>query len=305
MGFIRKLFLKLLHNTGLWVLFSVVLNKIYAVKILSAKETFDWIQKGYSIIRFGDGELRLMLQVGDTGFQKRDSQLEKDLKEIYFSYCNLESNKNFILCLPGAFSCCKREYEMTKEASYWWFVFSYKYFRKLKSVFSVGRDKVFGEAFITRPFNSTQNVKFASEVFDEFKKTIRNKNILIIEGRLTRFGLGNDLLEEAKSVRRILGPEVDAYGRVEEIYRRAKSETCDILLIALGPAAKILAYKLTIKGFICIDVGHLDIEYEWYKVRAKEKICIPNKFVNESKERYIEDDFVDSDYVRQIIYECR
>lgn len=92
MGFIRKLFLKLLHNTGLWVLFSVVLNKIYAVKILSAKETFDWIQKGYSIIRFGDGELRLMLQVGDTGFQKRDSQLEKDLKEIYFSYCNLESN---------------------------------------------------------------------------------------------------------------------------------------------------------------------------------------------------------------------
>lgn len=112
-------------------------------------------------------------------------------------------------------------------------------------------------------------------------------------------------MEEAKSVRRILGPEVDAYGRVEEIYRRAKSETCDILLIALGPAAKILAYKLTMEGFICIDVGHLDIEYEWYKVRAKEKICIPNKFVNESTERYIEDDFVDSVYERQIIYRCR
>lgn len=175
MGFIRKFFLKFLHNTGLWVFFSVVLNKIYAVQILSVKETFDWIRKGYSIIRYGDGELQLMLQVRGTGFQKRDSKLEKDLKEIYFSYCNLESNKNFILCLPGAFSCCKREYEMTEEASYWWFVFSYKYFRRLKNIFSVSRNKVFGESFISRPFNSTQDVRFAGEVFDQFKKTIRRK----------------------------------------------------------------------------------------------------------------------------------
>ena len=46
------------------------------------------------------------------------------------------------------------------------------------------------------------------------------------------------------------------------------------MLIALGPTATILAYDLAEKGVQALDVGHIDIEYEWFlrKDRTHKKI---------------------------------
>lgn len=303
MGFIRKLILKFLRFSGLYIVFFFLINKVFSLNVLTVKETFGLIKKGKTVIRFGDGELRLLMGVGEAGFQRRDSKLEVELNEIFHSYISGQE-REILLCMPGALSSLSREYVMTREVFFWWFTFSVKYFKELRCLFSLCRGVSFGEAYITRPYYAVQDLEFARYVFEEFKNLFRGKRLLILEGRFTRFGVGNDLLDGAKSVRRILGPEVDAYEKVGEIYERSKLEDCDIVLIALGPAAKILAYRLNKVGYCCLDVGHLDIEYEWYKARAKEKVSILNKYVNESKEKFVMKGALDEDYEREVVYRC-
>ena len=42
-----------------------------------------------------------------------------------------------------------------------------------------------------------------------------------------------------------------------------------LILLALGPTATVMAYNLAQKGYQAIDIGHIDIEYEWYRMGAK------------------------------------
>jgi hypothetical protein len=54
-----------------------------------------------------------------------------------------------------------------------------------------------------------------------------------------------------------------------------------LILIALGPTATVLSYDLSRLGYQAIDIGHIDIEYEWFLKNATKKIKIKNKYVNE------------------------
>ena len=54
-----------------------------------------------------------------------------------------------------------------------------------------------------------------------------------------------------------------------------------LILIALGPTATVLSYDLNRLGYQAIDIGHIDIEYEWFLKNATKKIKIKNKYVNE------------------------
>ena len=54
------------------------------------------------------------------------------------------------------------------------------------------------------------------------------------------------------------------------------------MLIALGPTATVLAYDLSQKGIQALDVGHIDIEYEWYLRKDRTHQKIENKFVSEA-----------------------
>ena len=55
-----------------------------------------------------------------------------------------------------------------------------------------------------------------------------------------------------------------------------------LVLVALGPTATVIALDLCNKGIQTIDIGHADIEYEWFLCHAQQKISIKNKFVNEA-----------------------
>ena len=54
-------------------------------------------------------------------------------------------------------------------------------------------------------------------------------------------------------------------------------------LIALGPTATILAYDLHKLGYQSIDIGHVDIEDEWFLRNCTNVTPIENKYVNEAK----------------------
>ena len=49
----------------------------------------------------------------------------------------------------------------------------------------------------------------------------------------------------------------------------------------LGPTAKVLAYHLSKKGIQAIDLGHIDSEYEWFKMGATSKVKFSYKHTAE------------------------
>ena len=77
-----------------------------------------------------------------------------------------------------------------------------------------------------------------------------------------------------------------------------------LILLALGPTATILAYDLAKEGYQAVDIGHMDIEYEWYLRKADRKIDIENKAVNEVSgvvDKEIKDRELKAIYESQII----
>lgn len=104
-----------------------------------------------------------------------------------------------------------------------------------------------------------------------------------MEGAKSRLGIGNDLFNNVKGIERILVPEINAFNKYDEIINEVKKLSKDkLILLAAGPTATVLAYDLYKEGYQAIDIGHVDIEYEWFLRKAETKIKIENKFVCEA-----------------------
>ena len=73
--------------------------------------------------------------------------------------------------------------------------------------------------------------------------------------------------------------------------------------MALGPTATVLAAELSQLDMQALDIGNIDIEYEWYLRGAKERIPIPGKYTNEAKNGIgrIASDCRDEKYLSQIV----
>ncbi|MDE6363163.1 MAG: GT-D fold domain-containing protein, partial [Lachnospiraceae bacterium] len=139
--------------------------------------------------------------------------------------------------------------------------------------------------------------------FRALRELWKDRDITIIEGEKTRFGVGNDLISNARSCERILGPAVNAFEKYEELLAQARQTGKDrLILIAMGHTATVLAYDLAREGFQALDIGHLDIEYEWFIRKADRKIAVEGKYVNEAPlGRVVPETISDEKYNSEII----
>ena len=78
--------------------------------------------------------------------------------------------------------------------------------------------------------------------------------------------MGNDLLDGAKSISRILFcPVKNAFKKYDQILSAFDEVDSDVLILAaLGPTATVLAYDLCKKGYQAVDFGHISEEYECF-----------------------------------------
>ena len=112
-----------------------------------------------------------------------------------------------------------------------------------------------------------------------------DREVLLVEGEKTRLGVGNDLFDDAVSVRRILAPAIDAFKYYDKIKETViRNYHGELIIMALGPTATVLAADFAMLNMQALDIGHIDIEYEWYLHGAKERVAIPGKFTNEAKD---------------------
>lgn len=272
----------------------------YFYKILFKKPTIrtieDTIEKiikdGCSITRYGDGELDIMAG-RDIPFQKFDPILAKKMREALVC----EDDKLLVGihdCFAGQKDCLLsvRQYwkrNLRKNLKYW--------HRFLK------RDKIYYNACISRPYMRYADKSDCKRRFDLLKAIWRDKDIVIIEGEKSRLGVGNDLFDGAKSIQRILGPAENAFFVYTDIIKYVKENISQdkMILLALGPTATAMAYDLHKLGYQVIDIGHVDIEYEWFSMGATEKIAIKNKYTNEAREGNIVGDIGIDAYDSQIL----
>ncbi|WP_297819771.1 GT-D fold domain-containing glycosyltransferase, partial [uncultured Lactobacillus sp.] len=118
----------------------------------------------------------------------------------------------------------------------------------------------------------------SNKSFDKLKAIWQDRDVLIVEGKLTRSGEGNDLFAGARSIKRIVCPAKNAYSKLEQI-ESAIRENADnrLVLVMLGPTAKVVVDDLRDMDNQIIDLGHIDSEYEWYKMKTLYAVALPNK----------------------------
>ena len=244
-----------------------------APNIMTLEETVETILKtGCSVSRFGDGEAKLVAGT-DISFQRADPFAVNKLREV------LSSDEPFhLVCLPDVFNDLSY---MDADSAAHWKKHVAKYRRTWYSYLKA--DKTYGNAFVSRCYMMFNDKSRCRERFDLLRRLWDGRDILIIEGEKSRLGVGNDLFDNAASVKRILGPVSDAFSRYGELLRETvKNADGKLVLLALGPAATGLAFDLYRDGFQAIDIGHIDIEYEWFLSGAKYKTPVKNKYVNEA-----------------------
>ncbi len=272
------------------------LKNISMPNVRNVEDTLNRISnESVSISRFGDGELELMFLDKSLPFQRFDEGLKSRLFEVLKSDLS-----DFLVCIPntwGDMSCLRGDiYKFWVEK-----VVELRPFMNIHLDFS----KEYYDTSVTRCISEG--------VYNKFKTFFANRTIIIVEGEKTRFGVGNDLLDKARSIKRILCPAKNAFDKYNQILEACKSlrgggatgfqDPQTLFLIALGPTATVLAYDLHKLGYRAIDIGHLDICYEWFLRKAENKIKIPGKYVNEVSGGDVVEDCTDKDYLSQII--CR
>ena len=238
-----------------------------SIKFKSREETLnELIYNKKSITRFGDGEFKIIFGI-NTGFQKFNYTLREKLLQVL--------NSNYSDLLVGIMQIYKNRHPYW----IWWFK---KY--KLKLAKIINTNKTYYDAGITRFYNPVINRTNIYKYIKKFKIIWNNRNILIIEGDKTRVGFGNDLLNNSKSIKRVICPAVNAFNSYYKIIQYIKNLNIDketLILISLGPTATILSYDIFKLGYQVIDFGHFDLQYEYYLRKLKTTIRIPNKYTNE------------------------
>lgn len=278
----------------------VLIRLRYPFHILSTHRTINCIIKNkYSIARFGDGEFGLIRGTDEVSFQNNNKDLGKKLEKVLLS-----EKEKLLVCLPRTLISTRHYNKRAK--SYWHYWSNKNHNQKwLYELLSAPPKKKFGNSLISRPYLDFEDENFGKTNFREIKKMWKGRNLLIVEGAFTCLGVGNDLFVDALNIRRIIAPPrnaIEVYDKIVDAIKEFYNKD-DLILLALGPTATILAYELVDYNMQAIDIGHIDIEYEWYLRKASSKIPIPGKFVGEAVNGDVVELCEDLEYLSQVI--CR
>lgn len=243
-------------------------------QVLSSDEVVEYIVKNHaSLARIGDGELVCMYGK-DLNFQKCTPWLQQMMHEV----CAYDDEK-LLIGIPDVFERLERYNEV--EQRFWQVHF---YFQRRHWMQVLKRDKRYATTFLSRFYSMEYDKELAAHRLIQLRRLWEGRNVIFIEGKDSKMGVGNDLFDNTASIRRILGPSKNAMDRYDELLRAALDHAASdtLFILALGPTATILAYDLCRHGHQALDLGHMDIEYEWYKMGATSKVPVTGKFSNEA-----------------------
>ena len=253
------------------------------------------IRNKYSVSRFGDGEFFVMMGKGNS-FQHPNAELGEQLKKGLIA----TDAPNHYIGIPLHL---KDDTNLVPESKEFWGYFTLRYADLLLPYISAKRTYL--DTQLSRFYIAYKDKSHCQDQLMSLKKIWNNKDIVIIEGCKSRTGVGNDLYANAKSIKRILGPATDAFRKYPQMLEAITTHVSkdNLILLSYGMTATVLAYDLAKLGYWAIDIGHLDIEYEWMRLGVTEKVAISGKFTNEAENQGGHEvvDCQEKEYLDQII----
>lgn len=282
--------------------YALLRRRLMPFRILSPDETVRYVlDHRSSVCRYGDGEMDMItsLHAGcddsrRSRFQPYDQRLARRLEEVLRS--GASSAPAVLVCVPYVWQHPGR---LVPKSSL--FVRRSVVLNRRAIFGALTPGAVYGDSYFTRFY-----IDFKDKDKEAYVRLCRRiwegRDVCLVEGEQSRLGVGNDLFANARSVERILCPPVGAFARYDQILAAAcRVEPSRLFLLALGQTATVLAYDLAQTGRQAIDIGHIDVEYEWMKMGATEKVALPRKFVNEVEAGRTVAEETDSGYLAQII----
>lgn len=282
-----------MNNIGHEIIDKVEKGKYKQPIIRSGLEAINRIvNENKSLIRFGDGEFEIMAGKNRPIFQRYSEELAKRLQDVIQSKDDriliaIANNYGDLDIYTDEVADAIREY-MTEEV---------RMFHN--SVLQT--DKKYYDAYMFKSYFPYKDKSGTPDRVAQIKRIWDKRNVVLIEGDKTRTGCGNDLLDNVQSIQRILCPTIDAFAVYDEILEEAvKVEKDRLILLTLGPTAKVLAYDLVQEGYQVVDIGQIDMDYEWYQAGKEIRVPIDNKYVSQLPPAYV-GEWQDAQYKAQII----
>lgn len=226
----------------------VDVDKVIQSRQMTMLETVSAVASGKSLGRWGDGEVKIMLQPEfDVTFQKYSPSLAKDLKDLLLTYD--QASPRFLQAMPTVFTT---RLWMGIWAETW-----HEWKPLLES--STAR---WGNTHVSRPVFFQRHGLAAVAAW---RKVWDGKKVCIVTGRGSRFDAIPELFDNAASVVRLDSEPADAYFSLEALKSQIAQRTeDDIYLIALGPSGTVLAGHLASEAGgnrHAVDIGHLVSSY--------------------------------------------
>lgn len=252
-------------------------NKTFYPNIEEIDNTINEIVDNHkSLSRFGDGEFATISGKLRHKFQTViDKKFSQRLSDVLTC-----SEKDLLIGIADNYGNLDKYSEQTKREIRCYLSPQVRY----EHLQLLDKDKKYHNAYITRPYviYADNNTDAPAKRFSNLKRIWDSRECVFVEGCFTGLGVGNDLFDNAASVRRILCPPENAFLKYDEILEVCMSQSKDVLfLLALGPTASVLAYDLCKAGYQAVDIGHIDLEYEWFKEGKGVRTFIPGKYSNE------------------------
>ena len=269
--------LSVIRNRTMWawqgILCFYAKHFMNAPLILSVDETLNLIiNERFSISRNGDGELNIMLG-RSIPFQNYDARLAAIMREAHAAVLD-----QYISCMPGYFN--SYDNFNSNACSY----FNHFLHKNRFAWTKLAIAPLYGNAFISRFYMDYVDKSGSLQQVNRLKQIWEGQDVVLVEGMESKLGVNNDLFDGARSLKRILGPAENAFSVYDKLMDCVKKETLKegLILLALGPTATAMAYELAKYGYWAVDIGHIDIEYEWMLMGATSKVNVPGKYTNES-----------------------
>lgn len=233
------------------------------IHVYSIDETIDALfDTDNSLVRFGDGEIILISGIA-SATQKGNAELADRLIQVLKS-----DENNLLVAIYGVFDGMKFLHE---DSQNFWKKHLLKFRKDYEQYCMAGR--IYYNTFISRCYYSMKDRSKCKVWFDKIRSIWKDKNIVVVEGEQTHNGVENDLFSRAHKIQRIICPSRNAYSLYDSILNACRNVSKDCLfLLSIGAAAKPLAYDLFQDGYRVIDIGNLDLEYEWYLRKSKGKM---------------------------------
>lgn len=271
-------------------------DELFYPIIKSKEELIDkLVLEGKSLARFGDGEFSVMEHIVRQKFQHLDDKLAKRLQEVITT-----EDDRILIGIADNYGNLDKYTEQAATAIR---IYMTEETRKIHQKY-LKKDRIYYDAYVSRPYILYRDKEHAEDRFNNLRRIWEKRSVIVIEGAKTRLGVGNGLLDNAASVRRILGPAVSSFDRYEDILKGAlvAAEKDVLFLVAMGPCAGVVVYDLAKAGYQAIDIGHVDLEYEWYRAGVENRGPVKNRYNNEFPGgENVEETDLPKEYFEQII----